>query len=39
MAETYLVSDHFVNKDPIVRTLYDQLVLLLRTKEAYLLSE
>ena len=31
MAETYLVSDHFVNKDPSVRGLYDQLVSLLRT--------
>ena len=30
MAETYSVSDHFVNKDPAVRTLYDQLVALLR---------
>jgi hypothetical protein len=31
MAETYLVNDHFVNKDPSVRALYDQLVSLLRT--------
>src|SRR5215216_7983526 len=31
MADTYFVNDHFVNKDPVVRTLYDQLVLLLRT--------
>jgi hypothetical protein len=31
MAETYSVSDHFVNKDPAVRALYDQLVALLRT--------
>jgi hypothetical protein len=31
MVETYSVSDHFVNKDPAVRALYDQLVLLLRT--------
>jgi hypothetical protein len=31
MAETYSVSDHFVNKDPSVRALYDQLVTLLRT--------
>ena len=31
MAETYSVSDHFVNKDPSVRALYDQLVSLLRT--------
>jgi hypothetical protein len=31
MAEPYSVSDHFVNKDPSVRALYDQLVSLLRT--------
>jgi hypothetical protein len=31
MAESYSVGDHFVNKDPSVRALYDQLVLLLRT--------
>lgn len=31
MAETYSVSDHFVNKDPAVRALYDQLISLLRT--------
>jgi hypothetical protein len=31
MTETYSVSDHFVNKDPAVRALYDQLVSLLRT--------
>jgi Domain of unknown function (DUF5655) len=31
MAETYSVSDHFVNKESSVRTLYDQLVSLLRT--------
>src|ERR671929_1968811 len=31
MVETYSVSDHFVNKDPSVRALYDQLVKLLRT--------
>ena len=31
MADSYTVGDHFVNKDPIVRTLYDQLVALLRT--------
>jgi uncharacterized protein DUF5655 len=31
VAEAYSVSDHFVNKDPVVRTLYDQLVSLLRT--------
>jgi len=31
MAGTYSVSDHFVNKDPSVRALYDQLISLLRT--------
>lgn len=31
MAELYSVSDHFVNKDPSVRALYDQLVSLLKT--------
>ena len=31
MAETYSVSDHFVNKDPSVRMLYDQLLSLLHT--------
>jgi len=31
VAEKYSVSDHFVNKDPSVRALYDQLVSLLRT--------
>jgi hypothetical protein len=31
MTETYLVDDHFVNKDPVVRALYDQLVALLQT--------
>ena len=31
MTETYSVNDHFVNKDPAVRVLYDQLVSLLRT--------
>ena len=31
MAEAYTVSDHFANKDPAVRALYDQLVSLLRT--------
>src|SRR5215218_8056871 len=31
MADTYFVNDHFVNKDPVVRTLYNQLVALLRT--------
>jgi len=29
MAETYSVSDHFINKDPSVRVLYDQLVSVL----------
>lgn len=31
MAQLYSVSDHFVNKDPSVRALYDQLVSLLKT--------
>jgi len=31
MATTYSVDDHFVNKDPSVRALYDQLVSLLRS--------
>jgi hypothetical protein len=31
VTEIYSVSDHFVNKDPSVRTLYDQLVFLVRT--------
>ena len=31
MAEMYSVNDHFMNKDPVVRSLYDQLVSLLRT--------
>jgi hypothetical protein len=31
MTDTYSVNDHFVNKDPSVRMLYDQLVSLLRT--------
>jgi hypothetical protein len=31
MADTYFINDHFVNKDPVVLTLYDQLVSLLRT--------
>ena len=31
MTETYSVSDHFVNKDPSVRALYDELVSFLRT--------
>ena len=30
MTETYSVNDHFVNKDPAVRALYDQLVSILR---------
>ncbi len=31
MKESYSVSDHFVNKDPSVRVLYDELISLLRT--------
>src|ERR1041385_8038326 len=31
MADAYSVNDHFVNKDPSVRALYDQLVKLVRT--------
>ncbi len=31
MADTYSVNDHFVNKDPSVRNLYDRLTSLLRT--------
>ena len=31
MAETYSVNDHFVNKDPAVRALYDQLIKVLQT--------
>ncbi len=31
MTESYSVSDHFVNKDPALRTLYDRLVSLVRT--------
>ena len=31
MVETYSVTDHFVNKDPSVRALYDQLVSFLKT--------
>ena len=31
MVQTYSVNDHFVNKDPSVRALYDQLISLLRT--------
>ena len=30
MTEAYSVSDHFVNKEPSVRKLYDQLVFLVR---------
>jgi len=30
MAEAYSVNDHFINKDPAVRALYDQLLSLLR---------
>lgn len=31
MADTYSVSDHFVNKDPSTRALYEQLISLVRT--------
>ena len=31
MAEAYTVNDHFINKDPTIRALYEQLVALLRT--------
>jgi hypothetical protein len=31
VAQTYSVSDHFVNKDPSIRALYDQLISILRT--------
>ncbi len=31
MTETYSVSDHFVNKEPAVRALYNQLILILQT--------
>jgi hypothetical protein len=31
MTETYSVKDHFVNKDPSVRALYDQLLSVLQT--------
>lgn len=31
MTETYSVKDHFVNKDPSVRALYDQLLSMLQT--------
>ena len=30
MAETYSVNDHFVRKDPLVRSLYDELLKILR---------
>ena len=30
MTETYSVKDHFVNKDPSVRALYDQLLSMLQ---------
>ena len=29
MAETYSVSDHFINKDPSVRGMYDELLKIL----------
>ncbi|HEX6270032.1 MAG TPA: DUF5655 domain-containing protein [Anaerolineales bacterium] len=31
MTEIYSVNDHFVNKDPSVHALYDQLLSILRT--------
>src|SRR5919106_70131 len=31
MTETFSVSNHFINKDPSVRALYDQLLSILRT--------
>ena len=31
MTETYSVKDHFLNKDPSVRALYDQLLSILQT--------
>ena len=31
MTETYSLKDHFTNKDPLVRALYDQLLSILRT--------
>lgn len=31
MAETHSVNDHFVNKDPSVRALYDELLSILQT--------
>ena len=31
MAENHSVNDHFVNKDPAVTALYDQLLSLVRT--------
>ena len=30
MAEAYSVNDHFLNKDPSVRALYDQLISILK---------
>ncbi len=30
MTETYSVKDHFLNKDPSVRALYDQLLSILQ---------
>jgi hypothetical protein len=30
MPEAYSVNDHFINKDPAVRALYEQLISLLR---------
>jgi hypothetical protein len=31
MSQIYSVSDHFANKEPSIRALYDQLIALLRT--------
>jgi len=31
MTETFSVRNHFINKDPSVRALYDQLLSILRT--------
>ena len=31
MSEAYTVDDHFVNKDPSIRALYNQLISLLQT--------
>ena len=30
MTETYSVKDHFTNKDPSIRALYDQLLSILQ---------